>query len=176
MGGRTYYTRRTYWAFMEKVIHWALISGHLRTILRSACHRSTGSSTRSESTLIECRVKTTCGLSLTRVANWRGSGSRSQCFWARSGRCASANLLALRRRNIRCVAQEGLWLTIDSQIRRYPRRYSDDGKTATDFAPPKGRPTASGGRRRCYVPHGSPERFWGTSTAGMPSELLFLNA
>ena len=36
---------------------------------------------------------------------------------------------AFRRRTTRCVVHDGLWLTIKSQIRRYPRRYSDDGNT-----------------------------------------------
>ena len=31
MGGRTYQTLRTYWAFIEKVIHWAVVTGHLQS-------------------------------------------------------------------------------------------------------------------------------------------------
>ncbi len=85
-------------------------------------------------------------------------------------------LVALRRRAIRCVVHDGLWLTIDSQIRRYPRRYSDDGNTATDFAPPKGRPTGSAGRRRCYVPKRVALEILEYVDSRLPDQLLFLNS
>jgi integrase len=85
-------------------------------------------------------------------------------------------LVAVRRRAIRCVVHDGMWLTIDSQIRRYPRRYSDDGKTATDIAPPKGRPTGSTGRRRCYVPKRVALETLEYVDSRLPDQLHFLNS
>jgi len=176
MGGRTYHSRRTYWAFMEKVIHWALISGHLK-------HDPTIGLPPVARKLDAERVDPDRVPSEDDVWALARAGGELEGEWFKVavllgtfGAMRIGELLALRRRNIRCVTQEGLWLTIDSQIRRYPRRYSDDGHTATDFAPPKGRPTASGGRRRCYVPTRVAREVLEYVDSRMPNQLLFLNA
>jgi integrase len=85
-------------------------------------------------------------------------------------------LVALRRRHLRCVVHEGLWLTIDTQVRKYPRRFSDDGKTGTDIAPPKGRPAAAGVRRRCYVPTRVAREILEYVDGRLPDEPLFLRS
>jgi integrase len=175
MGGQTYHTHRSYWAFIEKVIHWAIIAGHLQ-------HDPTLGLPPIKRRLDEERVDPDRVPSEEEVWAIARAGGELRGEWFKVavllgtfGAMRIGELVALRRRHIRCVVQEGLWLTIDNQIRRYPRRYSDDGNTVTDFAPPKGRPTASGARRRCYVPTRVAQEILEYVDSRLPDQLLFPN-
>ena len=176
MGGRTYQTLRTYWAFIEKVIHWAVVMGHVKRDPLIGLPPITREldAERVDPDLVPDEAE------VWAIAN---AGGELEGEWFKVavllgtfGAMRIGEIVALRRRHIRCVPREGLWLTIDTQHRRYPRRYSDDGKTATDSAPPKGRPTASGGRRRCYVPTRVAWEILEYVDSRMPGDLLFLNA
>jgi len=176
MGGQTYHTQRTYWAFIEKVIHWAIISGYLKhdpTIgLPPIKRRLDAERVDPDRVPSEKEVWAIANAGGELVGEWFKVAVLLGTF----GAMRIGEVVALRRRHIRCVVQEGLWLTIDNQIRRYPRRYSDDGNTVTDFAPPKGRPTASGSRRRCYVPTRVAREVLEYVDGRLPDQLLFLNS
>jgi len=176
MGGTAYRTRRSYWAHIEKVIHWAITSGYLDegflTGLPPIARQRDAERIDPERVPNEEHVWAIANVGGELEGEWFKVAVLLGTF----GAMRIGELVALRRRSIRCVVHEGLWLTIDSQMRRYPRRYSNDGNTATDFAPPKGRPTASAGRRRCYVPKRVALEILEYVDSRLPDQLLFLNS
>jgi integrase len=176
MGGNSHHTRRSYWAHIEKVIHWAMISGYLEQDfligLPPVAHQLEAERVDPVRVPNEKQVWAIANAGGEMEGEWFSAAVLLGTF----GAMRIGEIVALRRRAIRCVVHEGLWLTIDSQIRRYPRRYSDDGNTATDFAPPKGRPTESAGRRRCYLPKRVALEILEYVDSRMPNQLLFLNS
>jgi integrase len=176
MGGTAYRTRRSYSAHIEKVIHWGIISGYLDegflAGLPSIARKLDPERIDPERVPNEKQVWAIANAG----GDLEGEWFKVAVLLGTFGAMRIGELVALRRRAIRCVVHDGLWLTIDSQIRRYPRRYSDDGKTATDFAPPKGRPTGSTGRRRCYVPKRVALETLEYVDSRLPDQLLFLNS
>jgi hypothetical protein len=133
MGGNAYRTRRSYSAHIEKVIHWGIISGYLDegflNGLPSIARKLDAERIDPERVPNERQIWAIANVGGELEGEWFKVAVLLGTF----GAMRIGELVALRRRAIRCVVHDGLWLTIDSQIRRYPRRYSDDGKTATDL-------------------------------------------
>jgi integrase len=152
LGGRTYYTVRSYWAQIETVLHWALLRGFLErdpTIgLPKIVRKLDGERVDPDRVPNEEEV---WGLARAGV-ELEGEWFKVAVLLGTFGAMRPGEVIALRRRHLRSSPDGGLWLRIESQRRRYSKRHSDDGRTSFDFAPPKGRPVASGGTRRCYIP------------------------
>ena len=177
MGGTAYHTLRSYWAHIEKVIHWAIISGYLDERLpgRPAADRApTGrrANRPGPSTQREDR----CGPSPTPAGSSRASGSKSLCCSAPSGLCASA-------KSSPCGAgTSDAWCTRGCGSPSTVRSGDIRGGTRTTARRRRTLPLrredrpASAGRRRCYVPKRVALEILEYVDSRMPDQLLFLNS
>jgi integrase len=152
LGGNTYQTRRTYWAGIEAVLHWALATGRLaadpsiglpkvRRIIE--VEKPVADRVPEESEIWEVAE-----LGRVMIGEWFAVAVLLGGY----GALRAGELVALRRECLDFTEPGGLWLTVAAQRRRFSKRHSDDGVSTSDFAPPKGRIAGPAASRRCYIP------------------------
>lgn len=175
LGGQTYHTRRTYWATIETVIRWALLVGQLERDpsigipkLRRDLHADRVDTNR---VLTESEVWKLAHAGDELLGAWFATAVLLGSF----GALRVGELVALRRRNVHNTKDGALWLTIDTQHRRFSKRSSNDGHSTSDFAPTKGRTSTTAARRHCYIPSRVAREIQGYIDSRLPEELLFLN-
>jgi integrase len=175
LGGKAFHTRRTYWASVESVLHWALTSGRMShdpslglPRLRRDLHAER---TDPDRVPTEEEVWYLAQLGREYVGEWFGAAVLLGSFAA----LRVGELVALRRTDLSFTTEGGLWVTVSTQRRTFPRRHSDDGISTHDYAPPKGRSTAMAGRRRCYIPSQAAQEIRKYVDIRTNNELLFLN-
>jgi integrase len=176
LGGSSYYTLRTYWAYVETVLNWARVSGYLDrdpmiglpTIKRK---------------LDAARVDPDRVPSEEEVWTIANAGGALEGEWFKVavlvgsfGAMRPGELIALTRHQFQSTRSGGSWLRIDQQHRRYARRFSDDGESTRDVAPPKGGATASGALRQCYIPSRVTWAIAEFVDSRFPDEMLFANS
>lgn len=175
LGGSTYHTRRTYWASIESILHWAQISGRMthNPSLGIPRLRRDLSAERMDPDRVpsEDEVWDLVQRGRDQIGEWFGVAVLLGSY----GALRSGELVALRRSSLSFTPDGGLWLTISFQRRTFPRRHSDDGKSTHDYASLKGRSTILAGRRRCYVPSRVAREIREYVDCRAQDDLLFLN-
>jgi len=173
LGGKTYQTRRTYWAAIEAVLHWAVVSGRLdrdpsmglpKVKRIVAVEQPVADRVPEEAEIWELAE---LGRSLI------GEGFAVAVLLGGYGALRVGELVALRPDSLARVESGGLWLTISTQRRRFPKCHSDDGVSSSDLAPPKGRIGGPSARRRCYIPADVVEEIAGYLESRSGAEFLF---
>ena len=176
LGGKTYNTRRTYWAIVESVLHWAL------TTRRMAYDPSIGlpkvkrilQAERMDRDRIpdEGDIWAISEMGREVVGEW----FRVAVLLGAFGALRVGELVALRWQNIEFVDEGGLWIGISAQHRRFSKRHSEDGDASSDYAPPKGRIAGPGAGRKCYIPSRVGNEVREYVNGRSHGELLFLNS
>jgi integrase len=175
LGGTTYNSRRSYWAIVEAMLHWAIKTGRLdhdpsigipkvRRIVASECIDPGCVPSESE---IWAYVEA----GRVRVGEWFAVAVLLGAY----GAIRSGELMALRRESIRFTKDGGCWVTVSGQHRRFARQFSEDGHTTTDLGPPKGRVSGPAGRRRLYIPSRISVVIAPFVKGRVKEELLFVN-
>ena len=174
LGGKTYQTRRTYWAGIEAVLHWGVATGRvdrdpsigLPKVKRIvAVEQPVADRIPAEAEIWE----------IARVGrDLVGDSFAVGVLLGGYGALRVGELVALRPESLARAESGGLWLTVSTQRRRFPKRHSDDGVSSSDLAPPKGRIAGPSARRRCYIPAHVAEEIAGYLESRTGAEFLFM--
>ena len=175
LGGKTYQTRRTYWAGIEAVLHWGVATGRLDRdpsiglpkVKRIVAVEQPVADRIPE----EAEIWETCGV---RPEPDRRMRSPSPCCSAATELFESASWWRFDRRVWLARSQGASGSPISTQRRRFPKRHSDDGVSSSDLAPPKGRIAGPNARRRCYIPAHVVEEIAGYLESRSDAEFLFM--
>ena len=173
LGGNTCQTRRTYWAGIEAVLHWGVATGRLdrdpsiglpklKRIV--SVEQPVGDRIPEEAEIWEIAA---VGRSMI------GESFAVAVLLGGYGALRVGELVALRPECLARAESGGLWLTVSTQRRRFPKRHSNDGASTGDFAPPKGCIAGPNARRRCYIPAHVAEEIAGYLESRSGEEFLF---
>jgi integrase len=176
LGGKTYQTRRIYWAGIEAVLHWGIATGRLdrdpsiglpKVKRIVALEQLVPDRVPEEGEIWELAM---LGRSLI------DEGFAVAVLLGGYGALRVGEVVALTSDRVRAAESGGLWLTIATQRRRFAKRHSDDGCSSSDYAPPKGRIAGPNARRRCYIPRRVAEEIAPYLAERPPGGFLFVNS